>query len=82
LFQNLHWIDHRPALQSPEGELMAWQQVRRQNLWKVLETHKAVCWNCYQAQKFRLDHPDLVIIRPGFNGMNGGADGLSASRRS
>jgi hypothetical protein len=80
-FQNLHWIDHRPALQSPGGELLSWQQVNLQNLWTVLETHKAVCWSCYVAQKFRLDHPDLVIIRPGWNGMNGDADGLSASRR-
>jgi hypothetical protein len=34
------------------------------NLWNVLDTHLPVCWNCYIAQQFRLDHPDLVVYRP------------------
>jgi hypothetical protein len=79
-FPELHWIDHRPALQSPTGELKAWHQVHLQDLWEALETHKPVCWDCYIAQKFRMDHPDLVVFRPWRNDMSGGADGLSASR--
>jgi hypothetical protein len=46
----------------------------------VLETHRPVCWNCYIAQFFRHEHPDLVVYRPWQNDIPGGADGLSASR--
>jgi hypothetical protein len=79
-FQELRWLDHQPALQNPARELVTWRQVHLQNLSEVLETHKPVCWNCYIAQKFRLDHPDLVTFRPWWNGMNGDAGGSSASR--
>ena len=79
-FEELQWIDHKPALQSPEGALMRWSGVPLENLSTVLETHLAVCWNCYIAQSFRRDHPDLVVYRPWRNDIPGGADGLSASR--
>jgi hypothetical protein len=46
----------------------------------VLETHSAVCWNCYIAQRFRLDHPDLVVFRPWQYGISGDPDGSSVSR--
>ena len=79
-FEELHWIDHHPALQSPGGQLIGWGEVHMDNLWNVLETYLPVCWNCYIAQKFRLDHPDLVVYRPWRNGIRGGVDGSSASR--
>jgi hypothetical protein len=46
----------------------------------VLETHLAVCWNCYIAQSFRLNHPEMVVYRPSWNDTPGGVDGSSASR--
>lgn len=79
-FEELHWIDHKPALRSSDGELVTWNEVPIANLMTVLETHMPVCWNCYIAQSFRLDHPDLVVYRPWRNGIHGDADGLSASR--
>ena len=79
-FEGLHWIDHKPALQSPEGFLVRWSAVLVENLSMVLETHLPVCWNCYIAQSFQRDHPDLVVLRPWRNGIPGGVDGLSASR--
>ena len=79
-FEELQWIDHRPALQSPEGELVRWSAVPVENLSTVLETHLPVCWNCYIAQSFRRDHPDMVVYRPWRNDIPGGADSLSASR--
>jgi hypothetical protein len=79
-FEELHWIDHRPALQSPEGQLVKWCGVPVENLSMVLKTHLAVCSNCYIAQSFRLNHPDLVVYRPWRNDVPGGADGSSASR--
>ena len=80
LFQEVHWADHRPALLSPDGKLLAWNAVNLENLQNVLETHFPVCWDCYTAQKFRLDHPELVVFRPGRNDIFGDADGSSASR--
>lgn len=79
-FGELHWIDHQPALKLPGGRLIAWREVHMDNLWDVLETSLPVCWNCYLAQKFRLDHPDLVVYRPWRDGIPGGAGGLPASR--
>jgi len=79
-FEELHWVDHKPALQSPEGTLVLWQEVPVEDISMVLETHLAVCWNCYIAQSFRRDHPELVVYRPTWNDTPGGADGSSASR--
>jgi len=80
-FPELHWVDHRPALLSASGNLLDWNQVTRGELRNVLETHAPVCWDCYIAQSFRRDHPDLVVLRPCQNGSYGGADGSSAPRR-
>jgi hypothetical protein len=79
-FEELHWIDHKPALMSPEGTLVRWHGVTVENFSTVLETHLPVCWNCYIAQTFRHEHPDLVVYRPWQNDIPGGADGSSASR--
>ena len=79
-FDKLHWIDHRPGLKSPEGELVRWREVSVENVLTVLDTHHPVCWNCYMAQSFRLDHPDLVVYRPWRHGTSGDTGGSSASR--
>jgi hypothetical protein len=78
--EELHWIDHKPALQSPDGSLVRWSGVSVENLSTVLNTHLPVCSNCYIVQTFRRDHPDLVVYRPWLNGITGGADDSSASR--
>ena len=78
--EELHWIDHKPALQSPEGALVRWRGVSVEYLSTVLNTHLPVCSNCYIVQSFRRDHPDLVVYRPWRNGIAGDADGSSASR--
>jgi hypothetical protein len=79
-FPELHWVDHRPALVSPDEELLGWNEVNLDRLRNVLETYSPVCWDCYIAQKFRRDHPDLVVFRPWRNGISGDVDGSSASR--
>jgi len=79
-FTEVHWLDHRPALLSPAGKLMGWNQVHLDDLQKVLETHSPVCWDCYIAQTFRLNHPDLVVIRPWRQNIIGDVDSSSASR--
>jgi hypothetical protein len=78
--EELHWMDHKPALQTPDGKLLEWREVPIEDISMVLETHLPVCWNCYIAQSFRKDHPDLVTYRPWRHSNPGDADGLSESR--
>jgi len=63
-FGEVHWIDHKPALQSPDGLLMEWDKVDLQSLPTVLDSHLPVCWDCYIAQSFLKEHPELVVYRP------------------
>ena len=79
--EELQWMDHKPALQTPAGELVEWRGVSVENLSMVLKTHLPVCWDCYIAQSFRRDHPDLVTYRPWRHSISGDSDGLSVSRR-
>jgi len=79
-FEQIQLLDHKPALQSPEGKLVDWSEVAIKDLQIMLKNYKPVCWDCYIAQSFRKDHPDLVVYRPGRNDISGGADGSSASR--
>ena len=80
-FEELHWIDHKPALKSPEGFLKRWSAVLVGNLSMVLETHLPVCWDCFIAQSFLREHPDVVVYRPWRYDIPGGVDGSSASRQ-
>ena len=79
-FEELHWVDHKPALQNPEGLLMRWREVPVEDISMVMDTHLPVCWNCYIAQSFFREHPDLVVFRPWQKDISGEADGSSASR--
>lgn len=54
--EELQWMDHAPALQTLAGEP---REVPVENHSVVLKTHLPVCWNCYIAQSFRKEHPDL-----------------------
>jgi hypothetical protein len=63
-FETLHWLDDKPALQSPEGKLLEWENVRHENLATVLEDYLPVCWNCYLVQYFRLQYPGMVVYQP------------------
>lgn len=79
-FEEVHWVDHRPALRTPEGKLIEWREVRPEDVMTVLQTHLPVCWDCYITQTFRRDHPDMVVYRPWRNGNHGDTDGSSVSR--
>lgn len=63
-FEQIHLLDHKPALQSPDGKLVDWREVAIQDLEIALSNYKPVCWDCYLAQSFVRDHPELVVYRP------------------
>jgi hypothetical protein len=80
-FSEVQWLDHRPALRTPDGNLLTWNGVSIDRLRDVIATHSPVCWDCYIAQDFRVNHPDLVVLRPDRNDSYGGVGGLSTSHR-
>ena len=61
----IHWPEHRPALLSPEGTTVAWGEIPLERLPDVLATHRPVCGNCHDAEAFRRQFPELVVVRPG-----------------
>jgi hypothetical protein len=63
-FSEIRWHDHKPALLSPEGALVAWSEFRPEQVHEVLASHKPVCWDCHLAEQFRREHPELVTERP------------------
>ncbi len=69
-FEEIHWASHKPALQSPDGKLVEWREVPIQDIETVMRTYMPVCWDCYIAQSFRRDHPELVVYRPWKGGIH------------
>lgn len=63
-FSEIHWADHKPALETSEGPLLTWDQLPIKNFDKALSTYLPVCWDCYIAESFRREHPELVVYRP------------------
>jgi hypothetical protein len=69
-FEQISLLEHKPALQIPDGRLLEWQDVRLQDLPVALTRYMPVCWDCYMAQSFMREHPDLVVSRPGREGIH------------
>jgi hypothetical protein len=60
-----HWLEHKPALLSPEGRTLEWGEIAPEKLPDVLTTHRPVCRNCHDAAAFRRQFPELVVVRRG-----------------
>lgn len=67
-FEELHWHDRPPALRSPDGKTLQWDEVAAEKLPEIFETHLPVCWSCHMAETFRREHPEHVVDRPGNRG--------------
>lgn len=78
-FTEIHWTDHKPAVETPGGPLLEWQQVPVKDFEKALSTYVPVCWDCYIAQSFQREHPDLVVYRPRQNNIPAGGERSSAA---
>lgn len=66
-------LEQRPGLMDDDGRILAWQDVPEREIVNLLETHRAVCWDCFVVEKVRSDHPDLVTDRPHRPDMRAGA---------
>jgi len=60
----IHWVEHKPALLTPDRRTVEWDEVPPETLPEVLATHQRVCWNCHIANSFRERFPGLVTDRP------------------
>jgi hypothetical protein len=63
LLHRADWMEHKPALVGPDGKSVEWDEVRPEELAKLMATHRPICWNCHIAMNFRREHPDLVVDR-------------------
>ena len=70
VFHQIQLTDHKPALQSPTGELVEWDAVLLENIQMVMDTYSPVCWDCNIDQSFHRDHPELVVYRPWQEGIH------------
>jgi len=63
-FEEIDLTDHKPALFTPEGITVEWEDVAISAVTEAMATYQPVCWNCNVAQTFYHQHPDLVVERP------------------
>ena len=61
---HIDWLERQPALMDRSGVARPWQDVAPETLPDVLATHTAVCFDCYVAETFRREHPELVLDNP------------------
>jgi hypothetical protein len=70
-FGEIHLLDYKPALLSPEGKTIEWREVASERVPEVLETHFPICWDCHITESFCRQHPEMVVdrsrISPGIN---------------
>lgn len=60
----IDWTQHKPAVRTPDGTTVEWQDVPPETLPQVFATHAAICWDCHVAETFRRKRPDLVLDNP------------------
>jgi len=61
---HIDWLERKPALMDGAGVARPWQAVAPETLPTVLATHTPVCFDCYVAETFRREHPELVLDNP------------------
>jgi hypothetical protein len=62
-FGEITWLDHKPALMGPGKPSLEWSEIIPENIPNILTTHTPVCWDCYIAETFRRQYPELVVDR-------------------
>lgn len=60
----IDWHERKPAVMDQHGHARPWPRVAPETLPQVLETHQPVCFDCYVAETFRQEHPELVLDNP------------------
>jgi hypothetical protein len=61
---HVDWHERKPAVMDQQGRARPWPEVAPESLPQVLATHRPVCFDCYVAETFRAQHPELVLDNP------------------
>jgi hypothetical protein len=59
----VHLVEHHPALMNENGDTLEWNQIAPEQIPDALATNLPVCWDCHVADRFRREHPQLVVDR-------------------
>jgi hypothetical protein len=62
-FHEIHWMDHKPALLSPTGHTILWNEVPAEKIPELLSTHKPICWDCHVFERLYSEYPELMVDR-------------------
>jgi hypothetical protein len=57
------WVDHKPALLTPERQIVTWNEFAAEQLPELFLKCDPVCWSCSTTETFRKQHPELVSDR-------------------
>ncbi|TAM82773.1 MAG: hypothetical protein EPN47_08980 [Acidobacteria bacterium] len=57
------WVDHKPALLTPERQIVTWNEFAAEQLPETFEKCQPVCWSCAATETFRKERPELVSDR-------------------
>jgi hypothetical protein len=57
------WVDHKPALLTPEKQIVTWNEFAAEQLPELFQKCDPVCWSCSMTETFRKQHPELVSDR-------------------
>jgi hypothetical protein len=57
------WHDAMPGLRAFDGTLRQWSSITAEDVLNALANHAAVCFNCFNGESFRKEHPELVTDR-------------------
>ena len=61
----VHAIEPKPGWLEPStGRLLAWTDIKAEDLPDALDAFQPVCENCMVVETFRREYPDLVTERP------------------
>lgn len=61
---NVNWYERKPAVVDQQGAPQAWADIAPEQVMAVMERDRPICFDCYVAQTFRREHPELVIDNP------------------
>ncbi len=57
------WVDHKPALLTPERQIVTWNEFAAEQLPELFQKCEPVCWSCSATETFRKQHPELISDR-------------------
>lgn len=57
------WVNHKPALLTPEKQIITWNEFAAEQLPELFQKCEPVCWSCAATETFRRQNPELVTDR-------------------